>query len=193
MFNPNIVFNFYSKSADKAPGKGTGESLSPQESASEYTELSQIKDWRKKLSNFAISPFSLDGKMWNSVEHFYQASKFKQNNPDYYDVFSLDSGSDLSKDPAMAKSAGGKTGKVGGKKFRHSSVRMDEDFFTSGRTNKVMYAAQYAKFTTIPEMRDVLLKTREAKLMHTVGRSSVKVYFENLVIIREIISGGIPL
>lgn len=185
MFNPNIVFNFYSKSADKAPGKGTGESLSPKELASEYTELSQIKDWRQKLSNFAISPFELEGKMWNSVEHFYQASKFKQDNPDFYNEFSLDSGNDLSKDPAMAKSAGGKTGKVGGKKFRPSSVRMDEDFFTSGRTNEVMNAAQYAKFTTIPEMRDVLLKTGDAKLMHTVSRSSVKVYFENLVIIRE--------
>lgn len=185
MFNPGIVFAFYSKSADKYPGKGSGEmpgnlSLSP-----EYDDLSKIKDWRKKLSNFAIAPFELDGKMWNSVEHYYQGSKFKQGNPEFYNLFSLDSGSDLSKDPAMAKSAGGKTGKVGGKVFRLKSVVMDSDFFSTDRSVKVMNAAQKKKFTTIPEMRDVLLKTREAKLMHIVGRSAEKVYFENLVVIRD--------
>ena len=185
MFDPEIVFAFYSKSADKYPGKGSGElpgdlSLSP-----EYDDLSKIKDWRKKLSNFAIAPFDLDGKRWNSVEHYYQGSKFKQGNPDFYNQFSLDSGSDLSKDPAMAKSAGGKTGKVGGKQFRPKSVVMDANFFSTDRSVKVMNAAQKKKFTTIPEMRVVLLKTREAKLMHIVGRSAEKVYFENLVVIRD--------
>jgi len=185
MFDPEIVFAFYSKSADKYPGKGAGESPGDLSLSPEYDDLSKIKDWRKKLSNFWIAPFELDGKKWNSVEHCYQGSKFKHGNPDFYHQFSLDSGSELSKDPAMAKSAGGKTGKVGGKKFRPKSVVMDEDFFSTDRSIKVMNAAQKKKFTTIPEMKDVLLKTREAKLMHIVGRSAEKVYFENLVIIRD--------
>lgn len=180
MFDPEIVFAFYSKSADKYPGKGAGESPGDLSLSPEYDDLSKIKDWRKKLSNFWIAPFELDGKKWNSVEHYYQGSKFKHGNPDFYHQFSLDSGSELSKDPAMAKSAGGKTG-----------PQMDKDFFTTDRSIKVMNAAQEKKFTTIPEMRDVLLKTREAKLMHIVGRSAEKVYFENLVVIRDGLRRGV--
>lgn len=183
MYSPDIIFNFYSKSADKYPGKGSGET--PKDLSPEYDDFSRIKDWRKKLSNFWISPFELGGKKWNSVEHYYQASKFKEENQEFYNLFSLDSGSELSLDPAMAKSAGGKTGKVNGKQFRNKLVKIDQNFFTTNRMNEEMNAAQYAKFTTIPEMRDVLLKTREAKLMHTVSRSSEKIYFENLVIIRD--------
>lgn len=185
MYNPDIVFTFYSKSADKYPGKGSGEMPGDKSLSPEYDDLSKIKDWRKKLSNFWISPFELDGKKWNSVEHYYQGSKFKEENQRFYHHFSLDSGSELSLDPAMAKSAGGKTGKVGGKQYRPNGIQMDSSFFATGRATREMNAAQNVKFTTIPEMRDVLLKTREAKLMHTVGRSSEKVYFANLVDIRE--------
>ena len=41
--------------------------------------------------------------------HFYQANKFKQNHPEFYEMFSLDSEtSEFNKDPLMAKNAGGK-------------------------------------------------------------------------------------
>ena len=102
----------------------------------------------------------------------------------------MDSGSELSLDPAMAKSAGGKTGKVGGKQFRPKSVVIDANFFTTNRSIVEMNKAQNQKFTTIPEMKDLLLKTRDAKLMHTVGRSSEKVYFANLVDLREKLRGA---
>jgi len=30
------------------------------------------------LSNFNMARFELDGKTWNSVEHYYHANKFKK-------------------------------------------------------------------------------------------------------------------
>ena len=83
----------------------------------EFKELAQIDNWRKMLSNFAIARFECDGKEWLTVEHFYQGSKFKNTNSEngFYDQFSLDSQSEISKNPGMAKCAGGKTGKCKGK------------------------------------------------------------------------------
>ena len=57
---------------------------------------------------------SLGGKQWKSVEHYYQANKFKNQ-------FSLDSNSELSQDAILAKAAGGKTGKAGTKVVRPRS------------------------------------------------------------------------
>ena len=45
-------------------------------------------------------------------------SKFKDNNPDFYHEFSLDSNSEISKNPTLAKFAGSKTGKFEGKVLR---------------------------------------------------------------------------
>ena len=68
-----------------------------------FAELADIKNWRKVLSNFFQGEFTLDGKQWKSVEHFYHASKFKKNNRDFYELFSLDADTELSQDPIMAK------------------------------------------------------------------------------------------
>uniref|UniRef100_A0A6C0I0L8 NADAR domain-containing protein n=1 Tax=viral metagenome TaxID=1070528 RepID=A0A6C0I0L8_9ZZZZ len=187
----NIIFLFYSKSADKPPGYGAGEKM-VESKKQEYIELSKIKDWRKMLSNFWISEFNLDGHRWASVEHYYQGSKFKENNPDFYLQFSLDSGSELSKDANMAKSAGGKTGKVDGKLFRPKNVKIDPDFFANGRDNKEMYDSQYAKFTQNADLKRVLLLTKEAKLMHH-SRGSPPIFFENLVRIRDLLKKDEPL
>jgi DNA-directed RNA polymerase subunit M/transcription elongation factor TFIIS len=60
------IFQFYSASADAAPGKGTGETLeSPAET---YKELRAMKGWRKILSNSAVTPFTWKGKQWETVE-----------------------------------------------------------------------------------------------------------------------------
>jgi len=187
----NIVFMFYSKSADKPPGYGSGEKMMESKKP-EYAELSKIKDWRKMLSNFWVAEFNLYGHRWLSVEHYYQGSKFKKENPDFYLQFSLDSGSALSKDSAMAKGAGGKTGKIDGKLFRPKNVKIDADFFINGRDNKEMYDAQYAKFTQNADLTQVLLLTKDAKLMHYT-RGSQPVFFENLVAIRTILKKERPL
>ena len=184
IYDEDTVFQFYSKSSGKAlPGKGAGEKI-PKDKIKLYAELASIKDWRKVLSNFYIAPFELDGHRWNSVEHFYHASKFKKNNPDWYLQFSLDSDTELSKNPVLAKGAGGKTGKSRGKQIRPKTIVMDDDFFSSGRNITEMERAQFAKYTQNETAKMVLLATKNAKLVH-YSRGQPPIVFEDTMRIRE--------
>ena len=184
-FNDKIVFQFYSKSRDLKPGKGAGEKIDKKD-VMKFAELSSIKNWRKILSNFFEGEFTLDGKRWKSVEHFYHASKFKKNNPEFYSTFSLDSDTELSKSPAMAKGAGGKTGKFKGKQIRSKKIKLDDDFFSSKENERAMYRAQMAKYKQVDEARRALIATKDAKLQHFLRGQSPIVFYDTMKI-REVL------
>ena len=182
-FNPDIVFQFYSKSKDLEPGKGSGESI-PDDKISEFKDLSKIKNWRKMLSNFYEKEFTLDNKKWLSVEHYYQGAKFKKENPEFYEKFSLDSGSDISKDANLAKSAGGKSGKYKGKQIRPTHVKIDKDFFKNGRSSEEMKNAQREKYNQNKELKEMLILTKDAKLTH-FSRGSPPIDFTETMELRN--------
>ena len=184
LYDENIVFVFYDKSsAKKLPGKGVHEQMPDDMMLRNFSELIAIPDWRRKLDNFWIQPFTLDGKRWNSVEHYYQGSKFKENNPEFYTSFSMESGTELSKNPEMAKAAAGTSGKYKGTLVRPVEVKIDADFYGK-RKEKENNDALYAKFSQNEELKRLLLGTKNAKLLqYKVGKEPV--IREDLMLIRD--------
>lgn len=176
LWDDDVKLYFYNNSSDIIPGKASGEKI-PKNKIKSFSRLSKIKNWRKQLDNFWVQPFVLDGKTWGSVEHYYQGSKFKNNNPKFYEKFSMDSKSSLSKNPLKAKELGEKKNK------RPKHIDIDEDYDkTIGNVN--MYTAQEAKFSQHEDLTETLLATNRANLYyHRKGQYPIQ--YTNLMLIRK--------
>jgi len=176
------VFQIYNRSANDKPGHGAGEYV-PSGMEHLFLPLSQYTHWRRSLTNMAESPFVLDGRTWFSVEHYYQGCKFKKHNHDFYLQFAMDSKSDISKSPELAKAAGSDSGIFKGKLYRPKAVTVDRDFFSSGRGEQALSSAIEAKFRQSTELRNVLLGTLNARIYH-FQRGERPVLFKPLLQVR---------
>jgi predicted NAD-dependent protein-ADP-ribosyltransferase YbiA (DUF1768 family) len=170
-YDPDTVFVFYSKSAHSKAGKGSSETIK-KEKMMDFNILNKDKmciDWRKKLDDCWISPFTVDGKRWASVEHYFQGSQFKKGFPDFYAQFSLDSESELSNDIVLAKKLGSKPNKK--YKLKQSipdNITVDEDFYEvkqNPRHEEERMKALHSKFSQNLDLKKVLMETKNAKLM----------------------------
>ena len=174
LYDPELVFMFHSKSEKTAkPGKGSGEKI-PAAKQNEFSALGKIVDWRRKLDDsWDKAQFTVDHKKWASVEHYYQGSKFRKGFPDFYQQFSLDSDSEISKDIELAKSAGSKSGilkkkDIKEKVLRPKSITIDPDFYDQKRNMKERELAVQSKFAQNEDLKQMLLATRNAKLTHFI-------------------------
>ena len=176
LYDDTIHFMFYEKSADAKPGTGSGEKIGKQDLL-EFADLRLVPSWRRMLDDESVAPFTLDGMQWQTVEHYYQASKFKKGFPDFYKTFSLDSGSEICNNVKKAKGAGGKMGKFEKQLLRPKDVKLDPDFY-GGRDKVERISALTAKFDQNVDFKKVLLDTKKAKLLHFIRGSEPEVDME---------------
>jgi ribA/ribD-fused uncharacterized protein len=99
------------------------------------------------FSNFAAYPIELDGKVWPTSEHYFQAQKFAGTE--------FEEGLRRVKSPMIAARMG---------RDRSKPLRADWERVK----DEVMRRAVLAKFTQHAELRDILLATGDAVLVeHT--------------------------
>jgi predicted NAD-dependent protein-ADP-ribosyltransferase YbiA (DUF1768 family) len=176
------VFQIYNRAGTDKPGRGAGEYM-PSGMQHLFVPLATHAHWRRALTNMSESPFVLDGRTWFSVEHYYQGSKFKKHNHDFYLQFALDSKSEISKNPELAKAAGSERGMFRGKLYRPKAVTVDRDFVSSGRGAQALVNGMEAKFQQNPEMKNILLGTLNARIYH-FQRGERPILFRPLLQIR---------
>ena len=192
LYDSSTIFKFYAKSDPKnKPGKGNNETIDARNIA-DYKDLQKIKDWRRMLDDQWPAPFKMDGHEWETVEHYYQAAKFKNKNHDFYLLFTNTSDSPFAKDADLAKIAGSEKGKYTNKitkkviVFRDpKKITIDPDFFGT-RHLEERQRALYAKFSQSPDLKHVLLATNRAKLMRYVPNAEAVVDKELMTVRNEL-------
>jgi hypothetical protein len=201
-YDKEIEFVITTKTTDALPGKAPGERI-PSEKEGRFDKLSKVKNWRYHLSNYGIGEYVLDGKTWKTIEHYYQASKFKKNNPQFYNVFSLDYREPvegypdliISENATLAKYAG-TTGIYNDKekgpiRIRPQGIEIDDDFFLPDdvkekdkykfREKYELFIAQQTKFNTNEKIKKILKATKNAKLKYNDNTNSAN----NIMYIRS--------
>lgn len=177
LYNNKTVFMFHANSnGTPKPGQGSGEKINNDDLVLFKDLILKHKknNWRRQLDDSYLSPFTLDGHRWNSVEHYKLASQFKKGYPDFYSSFALESDSTISKDLVKARIAGSKSGRSKDKVYRERHITIDPDYYEFGsnpRHEVERLVALEAKFCQNPDMKDMLKNTKTAKLIHFVRGS----------------------
>lgn len=187
-------FFFHSKSAVAAPGRGANEALASEE---KYETLVKNPHWRRALSNFWVSPFTLNGHRWNTVEHYFQAQKlYIPSGPEQdhtrntemvpftgtfqYPMFCLDvEFASWTPPPTVILSqeafnrmhaTASADGSAAQKLRKCIKLTPSELALWDSRKEDVMARAQFAKFNQNPTLRGILLATGDAELWHGAAR-----------------------
>jgi len=180
LYDKDIVFMFYDQSSPKAkPGKGSGEQI-PNNLITEYIELTKgkNKNWRRKLDDDWLAPFTIDDKRWLSVTHYVLGSQFKKGFPDFYHEFSLDSGSKIANDIDLVKIAGSKTGKTKDMELRKKEIVIDSDYYGYDKNSRYIQERKTAlesKFIQNADLKHILINTKNAKLNKFKRRANPEV------------------
>lgn len=172
LYENDVVFMYHRRSPHKRPGEGSGEKLrAPREKGkktkrserdTEFANLHKIEDWRQKLADtWTQAAFTIGSKKWSSVSHYLMALPFEEKYPDIFDEFSLNSGSELSRDVDKAKDSIEKRKKsdVG----KHYEVYKTLDQIPDDVLREKRKEAQKAKFMNAP-LTTLLNETKQAKL-----------------------------
>ena len=189
LYDKDVLFMYYNNSSSKPyPGKGSGEKIQ-EVNIMDFNKLHKLKNWRKKLDDSWIAPFTLDGHRWNSVEHYYLGSQFKKGFPDFYLKFSLDSDTEISKDLSLARIAGGKTGKTKDNVLREKKIVIDSDFYEVGvnpRHREERFNAIESKFSQNLDLQQILKETQRAKLTHFIRGREPEIDIQLMKLRREL-------
>ena len=171
-FDKNTVFVYHIGSdTTRKPGKGMKEKI-PQNRIREFSDLALHVEWRRVLDDDFAIDISVDGLRWATATHYIEASKFRKRNPKFYESFSKTEGKgneDYAYNLEYVKAADSKTGilkidKSNSKKIRPDGIKKDPDY-EGGRDEEEREKALYAKFSQNPDLKAILLMTKNAKLV----------------------------
>ena len=177
LFDDDVVF-ILSHDAGKQKKPVDGEKL-PDNKKNEYLKLFENPYWRRPLSDMYEKEFTCDNKRWLTTEHYIQAERFKLQ-PEIYNEFALDSNSEMSKDPNIARSYGTNSS-YKKKKYRPTDVKPDPSYNESIAYNKVYLC----KVEQIPEFKETLINTNRAKLLQKIRYKKVPRQQDELMKLRK--------
>lgn len=166
------ILVFYSGSSDKKAGKGIGELLID---GDDFSELENIKNWRRVLSNFHYEPFIWENKEWSCIEEAFQAAKFGSENYDTFQIAVRNKSKNLKED----------AGKVSQSLRKWKKLTDDQLKEWDDKKYKIMKDISIAKYNQSEIGRKVLKFTKNATLMHSLVRKSNKLHFKHLEEIRS--------
>ena len=150
-FNPDDfaeIIQFYSKSKDEVlPKLKQGKSWDIWNSLPEWRK--NLPEWRKILSNFHNVDITIEGKVYPSIEHYFQAAKaLHSNKPELAILFQKGNSIGI-QSPVEAKEAGSR------KYYKNNGISLDTEKWNKN-SEKIMYDALVARSLVDEEFNDIL-------------------------------------